>query len=269
MGVQAAEKNYTTFRLDVRNPGGHSSLPVKENAIYDLAAALGRLSTFQFPPRLNEISRAYFARMAQVESGQLAADFRAVAGDPDRPDGGAVERLSRDPYYNALLRTTCVATMLKGGHAENALPQLAEALVNCRMAPGDSPEAVRGMLVKAVADPKVEITATRDVPPSPFSPLRPDVLNAIEMTVQSVWGGIPVIPLMETGASDGKWLRLAGIPTYGISSLFLDANDIRAHGRDERVPKQAFYDGARFNYELVKRLGRQSAEPTQALLPRQ
>ena len=255
MGVQAAEKSYVTFRLDVRNPGGHSSLPVKDNAIYELAAALGRLEKLEFPVHLNPVSKGFFERMAEISEGQLAADFRGVSRSP--ADAKAAERLSREPYYNALLRTTCIPTELKAGHAENALPQLAEALVNCRLVPGDSGKMVEEKVRSVLADPKVEIAPLQEPVVSPFSPLQPDVLSAIKASTESVWGRLPVVPLMETGATDGKWLRLAGIPTYGVSALFLDVNDIRAHGKDERVSIQSFYDGVRFDYEFVKRLGSQ------------
>ena len=259
MGVQAAEKNYATFRLDVRNPGGHSSLPVKDNAIYDLADALIRLKSLEFPAHLNPITETFFQRMSTIETGPLARDFRAVAQTP--PDKAAVARLSQDPYYHALLHTTCVPTLLKGGHAENALPQLAEATVNCRLLPGDTAKMVEQQLTKTVADPKVTVAPVQESAESPFSPLRVDVLNAITTAVEKVWGRMPVVPLMETGATDGKWFRIAGIPCYGVSALFLDINDIRAHGKDERVSEQSFYDGVRFDYELVRRIGSPSAGP--------
>lgn len=265
LGVQAAEKTYATFRLDVHNRGGHSSLPVKDNAIYELAAGLGRLEKFDFPPRLNEVTESFFSRRAAMSAGPLAADLREVSRNP--PDPAAVERLSREPYYNALLRTTCIPTELKGGHAENALPQLAEAIVNCRMLPGDSADAVQKTLVRVLADSRISLTPTQPVVPSPFSPLRPDVLNAITAAAQGVWPGIPIVPLMETGATDGKWLRIAGIPTFGVSALFLDLDDIRAHGKDERVSETSFYDGLRFDYALIKRLGASRGTPDSSAKP--
>jgi acetylornithine deacetylase/succinyl-diaminopimelate desuccinylase-like protein len=252
MGVQAAEKTYASYRLDVHNKGGHSSLPVKDNAIYELAGALGRLEKYEFPVRLNEVSRTFFERLAAISSGQLAGDLRAVTQTP--PDPAAVERLSREPYYNALLRTTCVPTGLKGGHAENALPQLAEAVVNCRLVPGDTTKSVQETLLRVAADPKVEVTPVQDVVVGPFSPLRTDVMKIVSAVTDSTWPGITVIPLMETGATDGKWLRLAGIPTYGVSAIFIDVDDVRAHGKDERVSGQSFHDGVRFDYQLIKRL---------------
>ena len=259
MGVQAAEKNYATFRIDARNAGGHSSLPKKDNAIYELADALVRLRQLEFPARLNPVTETFFKRLSEIEPGPVSGDFRAVTQTP--PDPAAVERLSRDTYYNAVLRTTCIPTMLKGGHAENALPQLAEVTVNCRLVPGDTAAAVQNELTKTVADPKLEVAPGLVTPESPVSPLRVDVLNAITVAVERTWGRIPVVPLMETGATDGKWLRIAGIPAYGVSALFLDVDDIRAHGRDERVSERSFYDGVRFDYELVRRLGSGSPGP--------
>ena len=255
MGVQAAEKAYVSFRLDVRNHGGHSSLPVKDNAIYELAAGLGRLEKLEFPVHLNPVTQEFFERMASISTGQMAADFSGVSRTPADP--ASAERLSREAYYNALLRTTCIPTELKGGHAENALPQLAEAIVNCRLVPGDTGPAVEEKLRSTLADRKIGIAPLQAVVTSPFSPLRPDVLDAVTRAAESVWGRIPIVPLMETGATDGKYLRLAGIPVYGASALFLDVDDIRAHGKDERVSIQSFYDGVRFDYELIKRLASQ------------
>jgi acetylornithine deacetylase/succinyl-diaminopimelate desuccinylase-like protein len=256
MGVQAAEKTYASFRLDVHNKGGHSSLPVKDNAIYELADALGRLEKYEFPVRLNQVSRTFFERLAAISTGQLAGDLLAVTRTP--PDPGAVERLSHESYFNALLRTTCVPTQLRGGHAENALPQLAEAVVNCRLVPDDTVKSVQETLVRVMAEPKVEVTPVQEVVVGPFSPLRPDVMKTVSAVTDSTWPGITVIPLMETGATDGKWSRLAGIPTYGVSAIFIDVDDVRAHGKDERVMEQSFYDGVRFDYQLIKRLAGES-----------
>lgn len=252
MGLQAAEKIYASFRLDVHNKGGHSSLPVKDNAIYELADALARLEKYEFPVRLNQVSQTFFERLAAISKGKLASDLQAVTRTP--PDPGAVDRLSRETYYNALLRTTCVPTQLKGGHAENALPQLAEAVVNCRLVPDDTVKSAQETLVRVLADPKVEVTPVEEVMVGPFSPLRTDVMKIVSAVTDSTWPGITVIPLMETGATDGKWSRLAGIPTYGVSAIFIDVDDVRAHGKDERVSQQSFYDGVRFHYQLIKRL---------------
>jgi acetylornithine deacetylase/succinyl-diaminopimelate desuccinylase-like protein len=250
--VQASEKVFQSFRLEVRNPGGHSSLPVPDNAIYRLAEDLVRLSHYRFPVRLNEVTRAFFTRTAARLSGQEAADMRAVLAEP--PDAAAVDRLSQRPYYNALLRTTCVPTLLEAGHAENALPQLARATVNCRMLPDDSPDKVREAVVAALADDKTTVTPVAAARPSPPSPLTPAVLGPIERITQALWPGVPVVPVMSTGASDSLYLRVAGIPVYGVDGIFTDIDDVRAHGRDERMPVTSFYEGQEFLYRLVKAL---------------
>jgi acetylornithine deacetylase/succinyl-diaminopimelate desuccinylase-like protein len=259
--IQASEKVYVDFQLESLNPGGHSSVPSSDNAIYHLAAALTRLQGFSFPTQINEITRNYFERMSALTSGQVASDLRAAAKQP--PDAAAVSRLSGVPYYNALLRTTCVATMLSAGHAANALPQTARANVNCRIFPGEDPENVHKTLERVIADPKVTVTAVQQhaadgsvVPlvPVPPSPLLPELTQAMETEVTEMWGKLPVVATMSTGATDGKITRIAGIPTYGIACLFFDLDDDRAHGKDERIGIQDFYEGVEFNYKLVKRL---------------
>jgi len=252
--VQAAEKVYVTFKLEVHNPGGHSSLPTKDNAIYRLAAALGRLSVYQFPAQLNEITRASFATWSELQAAAgertLAADMAAVA--QPTPDTAAIRRLSdASPLYNAQLRTTCVATELAGGHAENALPQTATATVNCRMLPGTPQNEVQQTLVRVVADTAVAVRVVTAAVPSPLAALKPDMMDAVARVTKRLWN-IPVMPVMETGATDGLYLRNAGIPVYGISGVFVDINDIRAHGRDERIGVQNYYDGAEYIYQLVK-----------------
>lgn len=259
--IQASEKVYVDFQLESLNPGGHSSVPTSDNAIYHLAAALTRLQNFTFPTEISEITRNYFERTADLVSGATAADLRGAAKQP--PDAGAVARLSTIPYYNALLRTTCVATMLSGGHAPNALPQTARANVNCRIFPGEDPETVRKTLERVVADPKVAVTVVPlraadgsvvPVVPVPPSPLLPELTQAMERTVTSMWSKLPVVATMSTGASDGKITRIAGIPTYGIACMFFETDDNRAHGKDERVGVQDFYEGIEFNYRLIKEL---------------
>ena len=248
--VQASEKVYVTFKLEVHNSGGHSSLPTKDNAIYRLAAALGRLSAYEFPAQLNEITRTFFQRMAGLQQGQLAADMAAVAAPTLDP--AAIRRLSNvSPLYNAQLRTTCVATELSGGHAENALPQTATATVNCRMLPGTPSEEVQATLTRVVADTAVKVGVVTAATPSPPSPLTPAIMKPLEVVTTRLWN-IPVVPVMETGATDGLYLRNAGIPVYGVSGVFIDINDIRAHGRDERIGVQNYYDGAEYIYQLVK-----------------
>jgi len=260
-GLQASEKVYADFQFETSSPGGHSSIPGAENAIYDLAAALSRLEKYSFPVRINEVSRTYFLATAGLTSGSLASDLRGAAEQP--PDTNAIQHLSAIPYYNSLLRTTCVATMLAGGHAANALPQSARATVNCRIFPGEDPEEVRKTLERVVADPKVRVSVipekTADgklipivaVPPSP---LLPEVTTALNQTLSTMWPGLPVVPTMSTGASDGKYLRLAGIPTYGIACMFFDMEDDRSHGKDERVGVLDFYDGVEFGYRFLKTL---------------
>ncbi len=250
--VQASEKMFLTYLFEVRNKGGHSSLPVPDNAIYRLSRALDRLGRFTFPVRLNEVSRGYFLKSAEAEKGQTAADMRALAlrGDPV-----AARRLSaQSPYFNSVMRTTCVATRLYGGHADNALPQLARAVVNCRLAPDDPPDSVRATLRRVVADTAITIQQQEPPVPSPPSPLRPDVLKPIEALVQATWPGIPVIPEMSTGATDGLHVRNAGIPVYGVSAIFEELNDTRAHGRDERVGVKEFHAASTFWYQMLKAL---------------
>jgi acetylornithine deacetylase/succinyl-diaminopimelate desuccinylase-like protein len=253
--VQAAEKVYLSFRLEVTNQGGHSSLPVKDNAIYHLTAGLTRLAAYEFPVKLGEVTRGYFTRMAVVETGQTAADMKAVA--QPSPDPAVVRRLAdSSAYFNAQMRTTCVATRLEAGHADNALPQLARATVNCRMLPGADPKEVEQTLVRVLADDKIKVTPLGQPRPSAPSPLRPDVMGPIERLTNEMWPGVPVIPTMSTGATDGLYFRNAGIPTYGVDGLFTDVDDVRAHGRDERIGVKEFYDGREFLYRLVQSLAR-------------
>ncbi len=254
MGLQAAEKVFLTFKLESTDPGGHSSLPRKDNAIYHLAGGLTRLAAFDFPVHLFDVTRAYFERMSTVFSGQLAADMKAVTQNPN--DAAAVSRLSETPLYNALLRTTCVATMLTAGHAENALPQSATAVINCRLLPVDKPEEIQRTLVGVLADPKIQVSVMTPAKPSSFAPISPQVLSAVTAVTEKYWPGLRVIPKMETGATDGVFLRGAGIPTYGVSGIFMDEDDIRAHGRDERILVKSFYESVDFMYDLATKLGK-------------
>src|SRR3954452_16274776 len=246
-----AEKTYADFRLEVRNTGGHSSRPVPDNAIYHLAGALYRLSSFSFPMQLNDVTRAYFGQMAKIEKGPMAADLAAVAqGSQD-----AMKRVAaQNPGMNSMLRTTCVATQLEGGHAPNALPQLAAANVNCRIFPDDSVPNVLATLKKVIADEQVTVSVKEDEGKAPPSPMSPEIMKAFNQITDTMWPGVIPLPSMATGASDGRYLREAGIPTYGIQGFFIDRNDVRAHGRDERMGVQSFYEGQTFLYELVKKL---------------
>jgi acetylornithine deacetylase/succinyl-diaminopimelate desuccinylase-like protein len=250
--VQAAEKVYYDFTFEVRNKGGHSSRPVKDNAIYHLANALARLERYDFPVMLNDVTRAYFERLSRAETGQTAADMRAVAKNP--ADAAAVRRLSAQPVYNSMLRTTCVATQLQGGHAPNALPQLARANVNCRVLPNHDVKDVQATLVRLAGDTAVHVSPAPEPRGGPASPLSDEVLRPIERLTAEMWPGIPVVPVMSTGATDGRPLRQGGIPTYGVSGLFGDMDDSRAHGRDERMLIKSFFEGHEFLYRLVKEL---------------
>jgi acetylornithine deacetylase/succinyl-diaminopimelate desuccinylase-like protein len=250
--VQASEKVYQSFTLEVTNPGGHSSLPVKDNAIYRLADALIALRAFDFPVALNEVTRVFFERSAALEQGELAEAMRGVLRDP--PDAASVALLSRTPFYNSRLRTTCVATLLDGGHAQNALPQRATATVNCRVLPGEPIETVEATLKDLIDDEQVAIARVAAATPSPPSPLAADVLEPIERITEEMWPGVPVIPTMSTGATDGLFLRNAGIPVYGVSGLFGEIGDNRAHGQDERILIRSFFEGQEFLYRLTKAL---------------
>ena len=256
MTVDASEKLYTDYQLTVTNPGGHSSLPVPDNAIYHLADGLSRLEHYQFPFELTNITRAYYERMSKVASGERAADMQAILKNP--PDMAAVARLSRDPIDNSTTHTTCVATRLNAGHANNALPQTAQAIVNCRIIPGHSPEEIRQQLEKVVADPKISVRDLGAIggstkPRRSFTPpLRPDVFQPLERITETMWPGVPVIPDMATGASDGIYTNAAGMPTYCISGEAIDRDDIRAHGKDERIPVASFDRAVEFYYRYLK-----------------
>ena len=251
--IQASEKIFQNYRLEVKNPGGHSSLPVKDNAISHLAGGLARLGEFDFPVRLDDIGRAYFERTAAIAGGTLGDDMRAVAGGSKDP--AVIARLAgAGPVFNSRLRTTCVATRLEGGHATNALPQTARAVVNCRVLPGESEEDVRRTLVGALANDKITVTPMNRFFPSPASPLTPEVMRAVESVTAAMWPGVPVIPTMSTGATDSRFLRTAGIAAYGTSGMFGDIDDIRAHGRDERLLVRSLYEGQDYLYRLTKAL---------------
>jgi acetylornithine deacetylase/succinyl-diaminopimelate desuccinylase-like protein len=259
--VQASEKVYQSFRLEVRNKGGHSSLPLKDNAIYRLAAGLDRLAKFDFPVNLNEVTRSYFARMSKIETGTIAADMKLVAPAETGIEyqraqriEAAVRRLAESPYYNALMRTTCVATRLEGGHADNALPQTARATVNCRILPQENAADVEGTLRRVLADEQISVTPVAVSKPSPPSPLRPEIMLPIEQITQAMWPNVPVVPIMGTGATDSLFFRQTGIPVYGVSGIFDDIADNRTHGRDERIAIKSFYDGQEFLYRLTRAL---------------
>jgi acetylornithine deacetylase/succinyl-diaminopimelate desuccinylase-like protein len=260
MEVDATEKQYADYQLMVTNPGGHSSLPVPDNAIYHLADGLGRLERYEFPVDLNDVTRAFYARMADVSTGERAEDMKAVLKTP--PDPAAVERLSKDPIDHSKLRTTCVATRLEAGHANNALPQMARAIVNCRIVPGHSPDEIQQKLMEILADPKIAVKyigaigKVTDHPAKRLAyaqpSLRPDVFQPLERVVKEMWPGTPVIPTMATGASDGVYTNAAGMPTYGISGASIDRGDFRLHGKDERLGVESFYRGVEFYYRYLR-----------------
>jgi acetylornithine deacetylase/succinyl-diaminopimelate desuccinylase-like protein len=260
----ATEKLYADYAIVATNPGGHSSLPRPDNAIYQLAAALGRLRDQPFPFELNAATRLYFERDAQIEPKDVAADMRALLGTT--LDAQAAQRLSKDPHFNSVLRTTCVATRLDAGHANNALPQHAQAIVNCRILPGHSKEEVRQQLERIVADAQLKVQyvdkdlALRDVATdekvAPPPPIRSDVLRALDRVAAQLWPGKPVIPEMEAGASDSIYTNAAGIPSYGVSGVAIDRDDVRAHGRDERLRLDAFYAGLDFYGRLLRELAK-------------
>ena len=251
--VQGAEKTYATFDLTITNPGGHSSRPRADNAIYQLARALQEVEAYRFPVMANDLTRAYLGAVGRAQDGEVGAALRRFAADPK--DAAAADLLSRSPEFVGTTRTTCVATMLEAGHAENALPQTARATVNCRIFPGVPVETVRDALVAAVADPGVRVT-TRDNPEaSPVSEMRPDVMAAIERAVHRHYPGVPVVPYLESGGTDGKVYRLAGIPTFASSGLFTKPSEMYAHGLDERLPVKSFYEGLDHIYRLAVELG--------------
>lgn len=262
MVFDASEKLYSDYQVVVTNPGGHSSQPRPDNAIYELAHALLNLEQHKFPLELNSVTHAYYERLATVETGERAADIKAMLQTPS--DLAAADRLSKDPIDNSRLHTTCVATRVMAGHANNALPGRAEAVVNCRILPGHSKQEIRQELASIFADPKVElryITNAREVldtipdersysPPPP----RPDVMAAVNGAAAKIWSGIPVFPTMATGASDGVYTMAAGLPTYAISGIAIERDDHREHGRDERIPVTSFYNGVDFYYQFLKTL---------------
>jgi len=251
--IQAGEKVYQDFQLETVNPGGHSSRPPQTNAITQLAAGLVRLGAYQFPVRLNSTTRAYFAQQAQLSSSpQVAADMRAILDNPG--DAAASGRLwTANPSWNSMLRTTCVATQIEGGHAPNALPQRARANVNCRILPDERVEAVRAELAKVLADDGISVTAVGEPGQSaPVPPLSEAVLGPVRKAAAQLWPGVPIVPTMSTGATDGRYLNSAGIPTYGLSGMFHDAEGSHAHGLNERIGVKALLDGRRFLYEVVR-----------------
>ena len=251
--IQASEKIFQTYRLEVTNRGGHSSLPVKDNAIWHLAGGLARLAEFDFPVNLDDVNRQFFERSAAQFGGSFGEDFRAVASG--NCDPAVVARVAAiGPVFNSRMRTTCVPTRLEGGHADNALPQTARAVVNCRVLPHETEEDVRQTLIRVLANDQIKVTPVNRFFPSPPSPLTQEIMSAVESVTRALWPGVPVVPMMSTGATDSRYLRAAGIPAYGTSGMFGDVDEIRAHGRDERMLVQSLYEGQEYLYRLVKAL---------------
>jgi len=248
--VQLSEKGVLNLELEVKNPGGHGSLPSKNNAIYRLAGGLINMRAYDFPVQINDVTKSYFYTMSSFESGQLAEDMKAVS--QNSPDSLVYIRLAKSPYYNALMRNTCVATMLDAGHAINALPQSAKAFVNCRIMPGIPQKEILKAMTEVLADSQIVITVMDPLLNNPPSPLNPSIMKTVGQVTERLWPGVPVIPVMDVGASDGIYLRSVGIPTYGISGVSIDEDDNRAHGKDERIGVKEFYDGLEYEYELIK-----------------
>lgn len=253
--IQAGEKIYQDYRLEITNPGGHSSRPVPDNAIYRLSNALARLGAFSFPTEPNATVRAYFTAMADATPAH-AADMRAVGAEatPAEAREAAARRLSAaDPAWNAILRTTCVATMVDAGHAPNALPQRATANVNCRILPGHDPQAIRTELARVLADPGVTVSLAGNIDPtSPPPPLSAEILDPIVAVAARLWPGVPVVPSMSPGATDGRFTNAAGIPTYGVTGLFADPDGGGVHGLNERIRVRSLYEGRDFLFDLVR-----------------
>ena len=249
--VQATEKITTNITFRVTNRGGHSSVPRADNAIYALANALQKVSGYQFPIKLNDVTRAFFSKTADVEEPAMGRAMKALVANPS--DRNAIATVTGDPRYNSMLRTTCVATGLSGGHATNALPQLAEANINCRIYPDETAQQVRDSLARAIGDTTVQVIVRSQRPPSPPSPLLPEVMQPVERITRELFGNVPVIPVMSTGATDSRFFRQRGVAAFGVSGLFLDPTvDARAHGRDERMRIQSYYEGQEFLYRLTK-----------------
>jgi len=260
--LDASEKMYADYLVTATNRGGHSSAPRPDNAIYELMNGLARLAGYEFPFELNAVTRAYFEQLAKSESAATARDMRAILEVP--PEPAAIARLARDPDNNGVMHTTCVATRLAAGHANNALPQRAQATVNCRILPGHSPEEVRQALIRVVADPQLTVqyidedgaikATAANRPGYPPTPLLADVMRPLQSVVASFWPGLQIVPTMSPGASDAALTGLAGMPSYNLSGIQLDMDDDREHGRDERIGIESFYRGNEFFYRYMKAL---------------
>jgi acetylornithine deacetylase/succinyl-diaminopimelate desuccinylase-like protein len=255
VSVQTSEKMSMAFAAEVTDKGGHSSRPTSGNPIYRLSKALARLSEFRFPVHLTDTTRQYFDRRAAIESGAIQADMLAVSKTP--PDPAALERLSTEVETNILLRTTCTATQIEGGHAQNALPQRARATIQCRIVPGETQESVRDALTRVLDDSTITISVISPATPSPESPPSPGIMRTVEKVAHTLWPEVVILPQMSGGATDSKYTRIVGIPSYGIDGTFDDLDDARAHGRDERIGVTAFDQEVEFTYRLMRELSTQ------------
>ncbi|MBI3517185.1 MAG: M20/M25/M40 family metallo-hydrolase [Proteobacteria bacterium] len=258
--IQLAEKVYQSYRLEVKDPGGHSAAPRAENPIYRLSDGLRRLAAFAFPVRLNPVTQAFFERVAALEDAEVATAIKALLSG--NRDAAALAPLTLRPTYNAQIRTTCVATQLEAGHAENALPQTARATVNCRILPNEAVADIERALVAAIDDPKIAVIPIGAAVSSPPAALDPEVMSTVERLTAEMWPGVPVIPTMSGGYTDSRWLRNAGIPAYGVSGLFSDPGKNGVHGLNEQVGVQAVYDSRTFLYRLVKALAKKPGPAT-------
>jgi acetylornithine deacetylase/succinyl-diaminopimelate desuccinylase-like protein len=251
LGIQAGEKVYQDFTVTTTNPGGHSSRPVKDNAIYHLGAGLAKLGQYDFPARINQATRAHFSKMSAIIGGEMGEAMKVAAADNPTPE--AIAAISRDPGYNSMMRTTCVATMIDGGHALNALPQKATANINCRILPDESVEQTQATLAEVMADPALKITlGGARSPVSPPPPLTPAILGPAETVAHQLWPGVPLVPAMSTGATDGRFMLAAGMPTYGLSGMFGEPDGGGVHGLNERIRVRSLYEGREYLYRVVK-----------------
>jgi len=251
--LQASEKVYLDLELIARGTSGHSSLPTGDNSIYHLAAALGRVAAHAFPVQLGEVARAFFERMSRIDTG-LGDDMRALLAGTADADADAIARLTAVPQYHGMTRNTWVATRLDAGQSNNTIPQAARAIVNCRLLPGETPDEMERRMREVVADDRIEVRQAFAARPSPPSPLTPEVMDAVESITEQMWPGVPVVPVMGIGATDSRHFREAGIPMYGVSGIFLDVDDVRAHAPDERIAIQSYFEGQEFLYRLVRAL---------------
>ncbi len=250
LGMQAGEKVYQDFRVEATNPGGHSSRPRPDNAIYELATALSSIGAYEFPVQFSDTTRAYFTETARLTGGETGAAMLRLLANPQ--DNAANSVVSKDPTFHSMLRTTCVATMLDGGHANNALPQRAGANVNCRMFPGDPVENVRMQLARAAGNPAITVTPSGDISPTPPPPpLTPLVYGTARKLAEKHFPGVPVLPAMSTGATDGRFLNALGIPTYGVPGRFSDPDGNGVHGLNERKSVAGLYAERDYLFDLI------------------